>query len=219
MKSKGASEKNFSWIPNGYCCNELAAAEPLSEPIAGAVPQSKFVVGYCGTLGTANAINVMLDAAKSTLGDSSIAYVLVGDGNLKEKIAALINDHNLWNVTLINSIPKKQVPSMLSLFDICYVGFNKSQLYRYGNSLNKLAEYFMSRRPIIFSIDSPFRPVDDANAGITVGAEDVDGIVAAIYKLKSMSDAERKQLGENGAKHAEEHYEFSKLAAKLSNIL
>ena len=219
MKSKGAFEKNFSWVPNGYCRNELADAEPLSNAIAGVVPQSKFIVGYCGTLGTANAINVMLDVAKSTLGDLDIAYVLVGDGNLKKGIAMLIAEHNLSNVTLIDSIPKKQVPSMLFLFDVCYVGFKKSSLYRYGNSLNKLAEYFMSKRPIIFSIDSPFKPVDDANAGITVGAEDVEGIVSAIYKLKSMPDAERKQLGDNGAKYAEEHYEFSNLALKLDKIL
>ena len=148
-----------------------------------------------------------------------IAYFLVGGGPLRSHIQEVAKKKSLSNIVLLESIPKIQVPSMLSNFDVCYVGMNKSPLYRYGTSLNKLPEYLMSEKPLIFSVDSQFKPVDDANAGITVGAGDVDSIVSAIYKLKSMSDTERKQLGENGVKHAEEYYEFSKLAAKLSNIL
>ena len=76
---------------------------------------------------------------------------------------------------------------MLSHFDICYIGFRKISLYRFGSSSTKLPEYFMSNKPIIFSVDSPFKPVNDANAGFTVPAEDPHAIVNAILKLKSMS--------------------------------
>lgn len=219
LATKGASRNKFDWIPNGYCAEEKLNAEPLSDETLRQFPQDKFIVGYCGTLGTANAIDVMLDVAQSTCEDESIAYFLVGGGPLRSHIQEVAKKKSLSNIVLLESIPKIQVPSMLSNFDVCYVGMNKSPLYRYGTSLNKLPEYLMSEKPLIFSVDSQFKPVDDANAGITVGAGDVGSIVSAIYKLKSMSDTERKQLGENGVKHAEEHYEFSKLAAKLSNIL
>ena len=219
LSTKGASRNKFDWIPNGYCAEEQFNADPLPDETLRRFPKNRFIVGYCGTLGTANAIDVMLDVAQSTCEDESIAYLLAGGGTRRSYIQEVIKKKSLPNIVLLESIPKIQVPSMLSSFDVCYVGMNKSPLYRYGTSLNKLPEYLISGKPLIFSVDSPFKPVDDANAGITVGAEDVDGIVSAIYKLKSMSDVERKQLGENGAKHAEEYYEFSKLAARLSNIL
>ena len=218
LSTKGASREKFNWIPNGYCAEEQLNAEPLPDKTLREIPQDKFIVGYCGTLGTANAINVMLDVAQSTCKDESIAYLLVGEGSLRSHIQEAIKKNHLPNIVLLESIPKRQVPSMLSIFDVCYVGMKKSSLYRYGTSLNKLPEYLMSGNPIVFSADSPFKPVDDANAGITVGAEDVDGIVSAIYKLQSMSDIERRQLGENGARHVEKNYEFSKLASKLSSI-
>lgn len=219
LSTKGASRDKFDWIPNGYCAAEQLNAVPLPDEILGKLPQDKFIVGYCGTLGTANAIDVMLDVAQSTREDGSIAYLLVGGGNLRSHIREVIKKNSLSNIVLLDSIPKRQVPSMLSSFDVCYAGMNKSPLYRYGTSLNKLPEYLISGKPLVFSADSPAKPVEDANAGITVGAGDVDGIVAAIYKLQSMPDAERKQLGENGVRHAEEHYEFSKLAKKLLSIL
>jgi glycosyltransferase involved in cell wall biosynthesis len=219
LSTKGASRDKFDWIPNGYCAEEQLKAVPLPDEILGRLPQDKFIVGYCGTLGTANAIDVMLDVAQSTCEDESIAYLLVGGGNLRSHILEVIKKNSLLNIVLLDPIPKRQVPSMLSSFDVCYAGMNKSPLYRYGTSLTKLPEYLISGKPLVFSADSPAKPVEDANAGITVGAEDVVGIVAAIYKLQSMSGAERKKLGENGVRYAEEHYEFSKLAKKLSSIL
>lgn len=219
MEKKGASKKSFSWISNGYSNDELSITQPLPDNVEDALPLNRFIVGYCGTFGTANAIDVIIDVAAMTINDESIAYLLVGGGGMKYQVEKSVREQGLSNITIIDSIPKLQVQTMLSRFDVCYVGFNKSTLYRYGHSLNKTAEYLMSGKPIIFSIDSPFMPVDDAKAGFTVEAEDTAEIVSAIYKLKGMSSDGRRELGENGIRYAQTHYEFSKLAAKLEQIL
>ncbi len=145
--------------------------------------------------------------------------MLVGSGKLEPDIISFIESNGLRNVTLIKSIPKAQIPAILSCFDVCYVGFNKSNLYRYGSSLNKLPEYLMSGKPIIYSIDSPFKPVDDAMAGITVPAEDPIAIAEAIYKLKAMSKEQRSKFGENGRKYALNNYDYNKLTEKLIEVL
>mgnify|MGYP001170727409 FL=1 len=77
----------------------------------------------------------------------------------------------------------------------------------------------MSSKPIIYSINSPFKPVNDANAGFTVPAENPDAIVDAILKLKSMSILERNKMGQNGRKYALENHDYGKLAKRLSDIL
>ena len=107
---------------------------------------------------------------------------------------------------------------MLECFDVCYVGLKKNKLYDYGFSLTKLPEYFMSHRPIICSTDSPFKPVDEARAGITVEAESPQAIADAIRKLKAMPLSQRQALGENGKRYALARHEYSGLAKSLEQV-
>lgn len=219
LEKHGADSNRFLWIPNGFCKDEFNNQEELPEVVRNKLPTGKFIIGYTGTLGQANAIQSILDTARITNNDQSIHYVLVGSGRLEKDINEFININKLENITVIESIPKKQIPVMLNCFDVCYVGFNRSPLYEYGSSLNKLAEYFMSGKPILYSIDSPFKPVDEAGAGITVPAEDPQAIADAIYKLKDMTLAERAYMGANGRKAALEIYEYGMLANKLEKVM
>ena len=111
------------------------------------------------------------------------------------------------------------MPSLLNSFDACYVGFNKSPIYKYGNSLNKLPEYFMSGKPIIFSSDSTYQPINEASAGITVPAENSKAIARAIIDLKNMGPKKRKELGKNGIKYARKNFSYKILSRKLEKIL
>ena len=183
------------------------------------ISKEKFIVGYTGTFGQANALDVILAVANLIKFEQDIHFVLVGSGKLKSLLQEKIERYKLNNVTLLEPIAKKQIPAMLSCFDVCYVGFRKSSLYRFGNSLNKLPEYFMSGKPIIYSIDSPFKPVDDARAGLTVPAENPQAIVDAVLKIKSMSPEQQKQLGKNGRDYALKNHDYAKLAEKLAKVL
>lgn len=219
LSKYGAVKENFLWLPNGFDRDEFEQAEPLDNNTLNQIPRDKFIVGYTGTLGKANAIQLILDAALLTHGNNKIHYLLVGGGKLKNDIVSFIKEHQLDNVTLMNPIPKKQIPSMLAMFDVCYVGFNKSPLYKFGNSLNKLPEYLMSGKPILYSIDSTFKPVDDAQCGLTVPAENIKAIVDAILKLNAMSEKELYKMGQNGRAYANENHDYAKLTQKIERIL
>ena len=219
LKEKGVNSNQFLWLPNGFDMEEFECTELLPSTLKNELPQDKFIVGYTGTLGRANALDTILDVAILLKYNLNIHFVIVGDGMLKHWLENKIKENQLDNITLIGSIRKNFIPSMLSYFDVCYVGFRKISLYRFGSSLNKLPEYLMSNRPIIYSIDSPFKPVSDANAGFTVPAEDPHAIVDAILKLKSMSIGERNKMGQNGRRYALENYNYEKLAKRLSDIL
>ena len=219
LREKGVDSSRFLWLPNGFDMEEFENPELLSSNLKNQLPKDKFVIGYAGTLGRANALNTIVDAAILLKHQLGIHFVIVGGGTLSHWLENQIKENQLENITLIGPIHKKLIPSMLSYFDVCYAGFRKISLYRFGTSLNKLSEYFMSNKPILYSIDSPFKPVNDANAGFTVPAEDPHAIVDAILKLKSMSISERNKMGENGRKYALENHDYEKLAKKLSDLL
>jgi len=219
LRTRGASQDNFLWLPNGFSEKEFYDSDPLPDEVQNMLPKERFIIGYTGTFGEANALDILIKVAQKLKDFPDIAFVLVGNGKLRKWILNQLKCHNLSNVYLLDSIPKKQIPTMLKNFDVCYVGFKDSPLYRFGNSLNKLPEYLMSGKPIIYSINSPFTPVDDASAGITIPAEDVDSIVAAIIKLKSMEKKERDLLGENGKRYALAKHSYTKLTQKLAKTV
>ena len=219
LLKKGVKQSSFSWIPNGLSIDNFRKKNFLNLKTKKQLPLKKFIIGYAGSLGISNAPKPLLDAVLLTRNDKNIHYVLVGNGGLRKTIEEFILNNKLTNITLLNAIPKNEIPSLLKYFDICYAGFNKSSLYKYGTALNKLPEYFMSGKPILFSINSPYKPVNKAKAGFTVPAEDTKAIVRAIYKLKKMPLIKRKQLGKNGQNYAIKNFDYVKIAKNLEKVL
>ena len=219
LLKKGVKQSSFSWIPNGLSIDNFRKKNFLNLKTKKQLPLKKFIIGYAGSLGISNAPKPLLDAVLLTRNDKNIHYVLVGNGGLRKTIEEFILNNKLTNITLLNAIPKNEIPSLLKYFDICYAGFNKSSLYKYGTALNKLPEYFMSGKPILFSINSPYKPVNKAKAGFTVPAEDTKAIVRAIYKLKKMPLIKRKQLGKNGQDYAIKNFDYVKIAKNLEKVL
>lgn len=216
MVSRGMELSKFHWIPNGYDfetghCRELS--EKLKSVLAG-----KFVVGYAGTIGKANALDYLIKAAQ-ILEDEypEIAIVLVGDGRNKHYLmeTALANK----NIFFFDAVDKSCVQNVISIFDVCYIGLTSDPLFKFGVSPNKLFDYFGAKKPIIYAIDSgEYKPVTDANAGLTITPEDSQVILESILKLKLMSKEERRKLGWNGYFYARENHDYSKLTKKLVDI-
>ncbi|UGA54995.1 glycosyltransferase family 4 protein [Vibrio sp. VB16] len=219
LEKRGLEKDNFTWIPNGFSIEEFEDQDDLDTDFLKNVPKSKFLVVYTGTLGKANAIDVLLDVAELLKNNENIVFLVVGGGKDKSEFELSLQSRNLDNVLYLGTVRKKQIPSVLALADLCYVGFRKSSLYEYGNSLNKLPEYLASGKPIVYSVSSPYKPVDIAKAGITVPAEDPIKISSAIVEISRMPKAERQKLGRNGYLYAVENFEYRVLAKKFLNII
>ena len=214
-KKKGCVIDKFLWVPNGYDSDEYHNQCRLTDNVLDLIPERKFIVGYVGTIGLANALHVLIDVATELLQHSDIHFVIVGDGYKKDDLISTVSIRHLDNITFVPSVPKKMVSSVLGLFDICYVGFSASNLYSYGFSLTKLPEYLMSAKPIVCSVDSPYRPIEDAAAGLMPPAEDVDSISSAILKIKNMSEIDRVAMGNNGKRFAKSHFCYDILAERM----
>jgi glycosyltransferase involved in cell wall biosynthesis len=140
----------------------------------------------------------------------------VGDGQEKSK---LINNYKNDKIIFIDSIPKKQIQSLLQLFDVCYIGWRDINIYKYGISANKIFDYMYSGTPILHSYIGENDLIKIANSGITVPAEDPQAIAKGIIALYDMSAEMRNKLGDNGKNYVINNFSYQKLANDLVNII
>ncbi|MEX5954421.1 glycosyltransferase family 4 protein [Providencia vermicola] len=218
MAQHGMDRKKFSWIPNGFSLDEVNKKTPLNLIACNQLPKNKFIVGYTGTIGIANALDNLLEAAYRLRDNAEISFVLVGDGKEKQTLQRKAQEMNLNNVFFIDPIPKIEIQSMLNLFDVCFIGWLDDPLYKFGIGANKIPEYLYSGKPIIHAYSGSDNPIKEAKAGIQVPANNPQQLVEAILKLYNMTSQERNIMGANGRKAALELYEYSQLSKKLADI-
>ena len=219
MQTRGLDKTKFHWIPNGISLQEVMSKDPLALSTLNEIPKDKFIVGYTGTLGVANAMDDLIKAASIVTSNNAIHFVLVGSGKEKEFLSEQARSLNLNNITFIDAIPKKQIQSMLEQFDVCYIGWQKNALYRFGIAPNKLPEYLFAGKPIIHAFSGKGDVIQQANAGLTIEAESPQAIADAVEKLYALTEEQRKVLGINGKKFVLEYLDYEMIASKLEKII
>ena len=219
MQSRGMNKDKFTWIANGISLAELDNKAALSKEVLKKIPSDKFIVGYTGTLGEANAMDYLIEAAAMLKDNLAVHFVLVGAGKSKASLIKKAKRLDLNNITFIEPIEKIQIQSMLALFDVCYIGWHKKSMYRFGIAANKIPEYMYSGKPVIHSFSGKGDFVQQSGAGITVAAEDTKAIANAVLELQSKTAIEREAMGVKGKAFVIDHLTYKKLANKLADTL
>ena len=151
--------------------------------------------------------------------DKKIVFVLVGSGNIKNELIKYKEEHNINNVVFLDPVKKDAIPFVLSKLDIAYMSLRKESLFRFGVSPNKLFDYMMAAKPILYSVEASNDPVSEAKCGISVRAEDENEVIQAIEKFINLSEEERIVMGKNGKDFVVENHKYNILAEKFLNAL
>ncbi len=199
----------FHWVPNGID-ESLLNNEELPDEISKEIPKNKFVIGYTGTMGMANALEYLIECSILLKENKDIHFVFVGDGYLKKELQEQVKDNT--NVTFIQKINKNQVQAMLSNFSVCFVGRNNTPLFDYGVSSNKFFDYMLSKKPVISSSNKIKDPVELSGCGYVVTPENPDSIKEAILNLEKMSVEEREEIGMKGYDYVTKYHNFNYLS-------
>lgn len=211
---RGASRK-FEYIPNGLDIESINP-EPLPDEITSKIPKNKFIIGYTGTIGLANALEYLVEAAQMLKERKEIFFVVVGEGYLKKKLQEMSRD--LDNILYFDKIKKNQVMTILQYFHVCFVGRNDSPLYKHGVSANKYFDYMLAGKPILDSNNYIKDPVELSGGGIIVKPDSSEAIVEGINLLYSMTDKERMEMGEKGKKYVEHFHNIKTLSEQYLKI-
>ena len=206
----------FLWLPNGVDLKQYPAQNTQAS-----TNSETFSVVYTGAHGVPNSLDTALEAALllQQQGHGQIQFTFIGEGVSKADLKSWAEKNALRNVRFADPVPKKQVASLLAEADALLLLWRDSLLYADGISPNKLFDYFAAARPIVHAIRTPFDPVAEAGAGITIPPEDPQALADALLTLSRLPESERRAMGERGRAYVEEHHDMRRLARRLGNAL
>ncbi len=212
----GMSAEKFVYVPNGIHADAWDdSAERLPEShgrtLNALIARGRFLIGYAGAHGLANALQHLIEAARLST-DLPVTVLLIGQGPEKKALQQQAESLRLDNVLFLDPVPKTAIPALLNKMDALYIGLQHQSLFRFGISPNKLMDYMMAAKPIIQAIEAGNDMVTESRCGITVRPEAPEAIAAAIRALFEMSPAERDALGQNGRHYVTTHHDYPQLA-------
>ncbi len=224
MASRGLDLSKLHIVPNGITLDEWQGdSQPLREDVAAAIARQRqtgrVVVGYAGSMGLPNALDVLIDAALLLRDEPSahqFAIVMVGDGlereRLVQRVASLgLQDRMHW----LPPIAKAQVPAFLAQLDIAYIGWQRVPIYRFGIAPNKLMDYLMARCVVLHSVEAGNDPVAESGCGLTVPPESPADVAAGLRALAALPAAERRAMGERGREFVLANHTYPVLAQRF----
>jgi len=219
MLQHGMKAEKFVYIPNGVSVDEWQNA-PDSMPdehrhaISILKKKEHFLVGYAGAHGLANALDHFIDAAYQ-LQEHPVTFVLIGQGSEKDRLMQKVQSRKQTNVVFLPSVEKKAIPVILQEMDALYIGLKGDPLFRFGVSPNKLMDYMMAAKPVIFAIRAGNDIVADSGCGISIPPEKPEEIVQATLKLIHLSKEDRMEMGQRGKAYVLANHDYRVLAQQF----
>lgn len=223
MQSHGLDLRKLHIVPNGIALDEWqgeseSMAPPLEKHLAAQRAAGRLVLGYAGSHGLPNALDVLLDAAR-LLKDEAVAIVMVGGGHERARLEARVRDEGLSNVAMFGPVPKAQIPSLLGAFDIAYIGWQRVPIYRFGIAPNKLMDYMMAGCTVLHSVEAGNDPVAEAGCGLTVAPQDAQAVADGVRRLAEMTPQQRSAMGQRGRTFVLARHSYEVLARRFIEAL
>jgi len=180
--------------------------------------EGKFVAAYVGTHGAAHGLDTILDAADLLRGDDRFAFLLVGDGSERERLAAAVRARGLENVLLLGQRPKADMPVIWAAADVGLVLLKRSDTFK-AVLPSKMFEIMGMARPIILGVEGEAAALlENAGAGVAITPESAAELAGRVSELAD--DPERvRRLGEAGRRYVAEQFDRTRLAERYADFL
>ena len=180
--------------------------------------EGKFLIAYAGAHGMSNDLGVVLDAANLLKDVDQIHFLFVGDGKEKSNLVQKAQRLDLNNVTFLAPVVKSEMHEVFSAVDATLAILKPIDVYK-TTYPNKVFDGMAAGRPVVLAIDGVSREVvEKYDAGIFTPPGDAESLAKAVLTLAKDPDR-ALQMGKNGRKAVEEHYNRLQQADKLKLIM
>ncbi|WP_461309904.1 glycosyltransferase family 4 protein [Azonexus hydrophilus] len=207
-----AADTPVVYYPNSFLEDEPGVARPDVD-----CPgfDCGFPVLFSGNLGTAQAVDVVLEAATLLSDEPDIRFVMVGDGSRRDWMMQQAAARGLGNLVFPGRFPVEAMPVLMGRAAALLVTLADTEIFRLTIP-SKVQAYMASGRPIVACLNGAgAEVVDEAGAGVTVPAEDGAALARAIRALHAQPEAARAAMGARGRRYYEEHFSHEKLVDEL----
>lgn len=225
MQAMGLDINRWHYIPNGIEPDAREVPVQSETPSAARVrswrAEGRTVIVYAGALGRPNHVESLVQAMaiQRDEGNQSAA-VIVGRGEMQDQLKQLVTQLGLEDrVEVFDQIPKKEVLSLLAEASAGYISLRPEPLFRFGVSPNKLFDYMLAALPVLFAVKAGNDPVAEAACGISVDPGDAQAISAGITQLATLTESDRRTLGERGRTYVLQHHAYRQLAENYLRLL
>lgn len=214
----GVDPSRVTMIPN---CSDLDLFKPAPARPADLDRydlRGRFVVGYAGSMGDANDVEVLLDAAGRLAADPSIVFLLIGGGRQAEDLQARAARLGLANVRFAGSMPRQEVAEVLHAADVCAVLFKAIPVLA-TNSPNKLFDALAAGKPVLVNSNGWTRKlVQDHGVGRYAEPGSGESLAAEIRWLAAHRH-EAAAMGRRARALAERDFDRQQQASVFSRVL
>jgi glycosyltransferase involved in cell wall biosynthesis len=160
------------------------------------VDEGRFLVTFAGTLGIAQALPTVLEAAEQ-LRDEPVTFAFVGEGPVKDRLARLARFRGLDNVVFHQQVPLDKVPGVLTGSDALLVPLSGHPTFT-DFVPSKMVDYMAAGRPVILSAaGESVRILERAGGGVAIPPEDPAALADAVRRL-ARDGAAASRMGERG---------------------
>ena len=142
---------------------------------------------YAGTVGMAQGIGTLLDAARLA-GPGTVDVAIAGSGAEAEEMRTRAKKEEIDNVRFVGTVPFAAISSLYAQADVGAVLLRDRPLFR-GALPTKMFESMAAGRPLILSGEGEAAQlVAENNAGVVVPPENPEALAAAFWRLHNESD-------------------------------
>jgi glycosyltransferase involved in cell wall biosynthesis len=146
--------------------------------------KGKKLIAYIGTHGLAHGLDFIINSLKRLETYlPNLHFLFIGDGAEKENLMNLANSKNLVNITFLNSVPKHEIVSYLSIIDVALVNLKKSDTFK-SVIPSKIFEAAAMKKPILLGLDGESKQlINDFGAGLCFEPENEMDFIMQCEKI------------------------------------
>lgn len=208
-----ASDTPIRYYPN-------SVDNAFAQPFVGDLPvldglELGFLVMFAGNIGTAQAVEVIVEAATLLKAHADIHFVVLGEGSRWEWMKREVQRRGLSNVHLLGRFPVETMPGFMQKASALLVTLADQEIFK-ATIPSKVQAYLAAGRPILACLNGEgARVVIEAGAGLAVAAEDAQGLADAVLQLYRLPKQQLNLMGERGRLYCKAHFAHDKLVDEL----
>lgn len=217
----GTPKEKTSMIPNMSKPDKFFPHEPNMEIAKQfGIDLTKFNVIHFGSMGVANGLKYIIDAAKvlQDRGIDDVNFIFMGGGATEPKLKKMVEELGLKNVQFLGSHPMDTLAEVVNLCDASITSFLNLPILQ-TNSPNKLFDSLSAGKPIIVNSAGWTKDlVEKENCGFYVDPEKPAELAEMLRYYKDNKDT-LKLWGENARRLSVEVFDKSILSAKVADVI